>query len=114
MWLRLILATLGVSIFLSLLKNFLALEKGWRLDGDGICERALIVLIFWQGGVVFILLPIVILFRIFFYLNLHRHLDIIKINEPGALFQKIKIKSELLVDLLGSPLSAILICFFIP
>jgi len=114
MWLRLILATLGVSIFLSLLKNFLDLRKGWHLDWDGICERALIVLIFWPGGLFFILLPINILFRIFFYLNLHGHLEILRINEPGALFQKVRIKSELLVDLLGSPLSAILICFFVP
>lgn len=77
-------------------------------------ERVLIVLIFRQNGMFFALLPFLILSRIIYYLTSRGHLEILGVNEPGALFQKIKIKSELLVDLLGSPLSAILICLFIP
>jgi hypothetical protein len=114
MWIRLLLATLGASILLSLFKNFLELKRGWGLDWDGTIERALIVLIFYLGSWTFIFLPAVISSRILFYLTWHRHLEILKVTEPGALYQRIRIKSELVVDLIGSPLLGILACLFIP
>jgi len=114
MWMRLLLATLGASILLSLLKNFLDLKRGWGLDWDGLIERALIVAVFAVGSWTYLFLPSVILARILIYLAWHKHLEILRINEPGALYQRIRFKSELVVDLIGSPLLGILTCLFIP
>ena len=114
MWMRLLLATLGASILLSLFKNFLELRRGWSLDWDGWIERSLIVIIFSIGSWAYLILPSVILARILFYLAWHKHLEILRVTEPGALYQRVKFKSELVVDLIGSPLLGILTCLFLP
>ena len=112
MALKLLLATLGVSFFLFYLKKFLSLnpEKLWDLDG--MVERAFIIMTVRQGW--FWLIPIIILLRITVYLLERGHLEFLKSNEPGMLFQRVKIKSELLVDLVLSPLCALLIAYFLP
>lgn len=112
MALKLLLATLGVSFFLFYLKKFLTLnpEKLWDLDG--LVERALILIALWQGWALAV--PFIIAVRIMYYLAERGHLEFLKSNEPGMLFQRVKIKSEILVDLVLSPLGALLIAYFLP
>jgi len=110
MLLRLIFGTIGVSAFLSALFFILGLKRKSLFDWDGIIERALIVVIFTTGGPFYFVIPVVIAIRILFYLNLH---SFVNNREPAMEFQKIKFKTEMLLDLILSPVLAVFICLII-
>lgn len=114
MWIAILLATLGVSIFLYFTKNFLGLNPAFFWDWDGLVERALLVYIIRTQTMVWVLVPLIILSRIIIYLIAHGHLEFLKEDEPGALFQRVKIKSEMLVDVIASPLIAVILSIYIP
>ncbi len=113
MWPRLVLATIGVSLFLSLLYNLLGLRRGLRFDWDGLIERTLIVIVFSWGGVFYWLIPILIIIHSIYYFNVRGDLWFLKSAEPAAEFQKVRYKTEIILDIILGPLISILICLFI-
>ena len=110
-----LLGTLAVSAFggtllIHFLKNFLLTEKGqlaW--DWDGIIERALIAYLVAAGSWLF-LIPVIILIKVVFRLaTIGLIANFLSVEEPGVVSQRVKLKSELALDLIISPLFAILV-----
>ncbi len=114
MWIRFVLATLGASVFIHWLKKFLGIRREFYVpDWDGILERGLIFLTFEMGSLYFLLTPLIVLVRVLFYLFTHGSFDITLHSEAGAEYQKVKMKTEMLIDLCLSPLLAIIIFVFV-
>ena len=109
--LGLAVATLGGTVTLHFLKNYLLKEKiKLRLDWDGIIERSLIVFIILAAPQLGLLLPFIIIFRtIYRLILLGPSLSLFQTEEPGIVSQKVLLKAELAFDLLLSPAFAILI-----
>ncbi|MFA4967085.1 MAG: hypothetical protein WC624_02570 [Candidatus Margulisiibacteriota bacterium] len=113
MYLRLITATVGVSISLFLLFYILGIRRGLKIDWDGLTERLFIVIFFSAGGMGFYLIPLIILIRIYYYLNARGNLWFARNNEPAVEMQKAKFKTEMVMDLALSPALAILVCLIL-
>jgi len=113
MWLRLILATIGVSGIRYLLFYILRVGRGLKIDWDGIIERIFIVFLISGGGIFIWLIPLVVLTRVFYYLGIRSRIWFTAGHEPAMEFQKINFKTEMLLDLSLSPALSILICLII-
>jgi len=80
-------------------------------DMSGMIERTAILLAVIAGGYWMLLIPAIVLIRAVFVLgegSFRNISDIIKREEPAIEFQKIRLKSELGLSLLASPLLGIL------
>jgi|GEM_PF-370363 len=111
-------STYGSSFVLYYIKTtFIDKQIFYRRDKDGMIERGIVfslLLLPWQ---LFLLIPVIVGIRILYYLNFTSHfkewVDIIKRIEPSVEYQKVKLKSYLTVDLVGSPVLAVLIGIFL-
>ena len=114
MWVRFFLATIGASLFIHWLKRFLGIKREIYVpDWDGLIERSLIFTTFELGSIYFLFIPLIILARVTFYIFSHGSYELIMRSEAGAEYQKVKMKSEMLIDLCLSPLLAIIVYIFI-
>lgn len=108
------LGTLAISAFggtlvIHYLKNFLLTEKAalaW--DWDGLIERTIITLLIVIDRWLF-LIPVIIIVKVVFRLVMIGFFaGLFKTDEPGIVSQKVRLKAELALDLILSPLIAIL------
>lgn len=114
---RLVLITLGVvggSFLLYFLKRiFVDARTTFSFDIDGILERAAIILLFLGPPLLLFIIPAVVIAKITYYFLSYGHFkrfaEIAKREGPPLAYQRIKLKSVLALDLIGSPLLAILI-----
>ncbi len=101
-WGTLAIAAFGGSFLIYYLTNFLLEEKAkFSFDWDGVAERALIAYLVMQPGWLY-LVPAVILVKLAARLLSLRYL-------PEIAAQKVKQKAELALELVLSPLFAILV-----
>jgi hypothetical protein len=104
----LLLASLGGEFLVFLLKKLLVDQRtSFTFDLSGIVERMALVTAIAAGGLFLIFIPVIILARAFFILEqkeLIKYSGILNIKEPAIEFQKIKLKSDLVITLLSSPL----------
>ena len=107
----LLLSTLGGTLILHYLKNFLLKERRkLRLDWDGILERLCITYIIMAAPAYWLTIPFIILIKAMFRFSLLGFIrGITQTNEPGAASQKVLLKAELAFDLFLSPAFAILV-----
>ncbi|MFA4844127.1 MAG: hypothetical protein WC632_04160 [Candidatus Margulisiibacteriota bacterium] len=110
LWGTLACAAFGGSIFLHYLKNFLLKEEATlTFDWDGVIERALIAYCFATGRWLWAV-PLIIIVKIIYRLALLGFSSRwLRSNEPGAVSQKVNLKTELALDLFLSPLFAIVV-----
>ena len=109
--LALFLSSLGGTVVLHYLKNFLPQEKiKFRLDFDGLLERLAItpILLSLPSPWIFIVVVIALKSAYRFWI-LGTSPPTTQSHEPGNAPQKVLLKSELAFDLLSSPAFAILI-----
>jgi len=106
----LIISTLGGTILLHYLKVFILREKrGFVWDWDGILERGIITYCLVYHSILY-LIPLIIFVKTFLRVGLILFLENwIKVNEPGMVYQKVRLKSELAFDLILSPLFSVLV-----
>ena len=106
MFLYFALITFGVSVFLYLLKYILNFSRKW--DWDGFIERFFIGIVFLSNRFVVPIIALIIVIRIVYYI--YRSLAYISVfRGEGLEFQKIQFKEEMLLDIILSPLLAIII-----
>ena len=107
----LFLATFGASLVIHLLKNFLLREKiKFRLDWDGLLERLIITYIIIAAPSLWIFAPISIVLRIVYRIFvLNKRSTLSTRGEPGVASQKVLYKSEFSLDIILSPLLALLV-----
>jgi hypothetical protein len=105
------IAAFGGTLLIHYLRNFLLTEKlplAW--DWDGLIERAAIAYLIIAKPDWWYLIPGAILLKLMFRLaGLALTGSISKRPEPGAVYQKVTLKSELALELLLSPAFAILV-----
>ncbi len=103
-------SALGGSFVLHYLKNFLLKEKmPFSWDWDGLIERAVITYLLVASRWLY-LIPAVVAVKIVLRLILIGFFaNLARVNEPGAVYQKVTLKAELALDLLLSPAFAILV-----
>jgi len=114
----LIISTYGSSFILYYIKTtFVDRKILYRRDWDGMLERGVITLLMLGGWKFILIIPVIVAVRIFYYLSFASHpkewSDIIKRIEPPFEYQKIKLKSYLSIDLIGSPILAVLVGIFL-
>jgi len=86
-----------------------ASEK-FKLDVIGIFERLLVTGSVAVGGKLLLLVPVVIAIKIVFYLSgLRKWSDILSRKEPAMAYQKVKLKADLALELIISPLFAVIV-----
>jgi hypothetical protein len=109
--LALFLSTLGGTLVLHYLKNFLLKEKTkFYLDWDGLLERLSITYIIISVPDLWLFIPLIIALKILFRLALLGFMPgISQTREPGTSAQKVLLKAELAFDLFLSPALAILV-----
>jgi hypothetical protein len=102
------ISAFGGSFLIHYLTNFLLEEKArFAFDWDGVIERGLITYLIASQTLLF-LIPVVVALKILARLaGLSGRL--FKTNEPGVVSQKVKLKSELALELIVSPAFAILV-----
>ncbi len=101
-WGTLAIAAFGGSFLIYYLTNFLLEEKAkFSFDWDGVAERALIAYLVMTPGWLY-LIPLVVVAKIAVRLFSLRYL-------PEIAAQRVKLKSELALELFLSPLFAIVI-----
>ncbi len=107
----LLFSTLGGTIILHFLKNFLLKERRkFHLDWDGLLERLCITYIILAAFHFWMFIPLIILIKALFRLSLLGFFPgISQSTEPGTASQKVLLKAELTFDLLLSPAFAILV-----
>lgn len=107
------LASFGGELALHWLKNLLVeTNPKFSLEISGIIERSLIIIVMFISGPILFLLPLIILIRASYAIissHLEKYSGIIDKNEPAMLFQRVKIKQEIIVSIVASPLTALLI-----
>ncbi len=111
---QLIIGTYGGSFIIYYLKRDFVDERAlYRRDIDGMIERLIIMLLFILNGPLFFLIPVVSAIRIIFYLLIIARLKelrgIIIRAEPSISYQRVKLKSNIIIDLAVSPLFAVII-----
>ncbi|MGB9613750.1 MAG: hypothetical protein ACPL4K_06240 [Candidatus Margulisiibacteriota bacterium] len=99
-----VLSSFGGSILLHFSKNFFLIEKTpFRFDWDGLIERGIITFCLISHSYLY-LIPIVIFTKTIFRLGqIIIYNYSLQINEPGTVFQKVRLKAELFFDLILSP-----------
>lgn len=109
-WGTLAVSAFGGTLLIHYLKNFLLKEKmAFAWDGDGLIERTIITYLVISDRWLF-LIPIVIILKIIFRLSLIGFFEnLTRINAPGTVSQKVRLKAELAFDLILSPAFAILV-----
>jgi hypothetical protein len=107
----LLLSSLGGTIILHYLKNFLLKEKiRFYFDWDGILERLCLTYIIIAALDFWILIPLVVLLKSALRIYLLKSISgITRTDEPGIASQKVLYKAELAYDLFLSPAFAILV-----
>lgn len=107
----LFLSTLGGTLILHYLKNFILKEKArFRLDWDGLLERLCITYIIVQAAGLWLFIPLIILSKTLLRIYLLKAVSGITRNiEPGVASQKVLYKAELAFDAIASPALAILV-----
>jgi hypothetical protein len=102
-----LIAVIGGELLIYLIKRLLVSEKiGFSFDVSGMIERVLLIAAILGGGIFYYLIPVIILVRAFILAGegtFKKIACIINREEPALEFQKIRLKSELTVDLLSSP-----------
>ena len=106
-------AAAGVPI-LYLIKKFVLEEKThFKFDWDGIVERAAITALILTKTYFILFIPLITALRAFYYVSMASGFkespDIFGRSESALAYQKVKLKSTLGIDLIGSPLTAIVI-----
>ena len=93
------------------LKNFFLKEWGKiHLDWDGLIERLCLTYIIVEAPVLGILIPFIILIKIFYRILILGFIpSISQTSEPGAASQKVLLKAEMTFDFIVSPAFAILV-----
>lgn len=101
-WGTLAIAAFGGSFLIYYLTNFLLEEKAkFSFDWDGVAERAALAYLVMTPRL-YLLIPAVILIKIAFRLVSLRYL-------PNIAAQKVKLKAELALGFILSPLFALLV-----
>ena len=91
-------------------KQFVDGSIKYHLDMDGSLERGLVTLCAALGSYYLILIPIIILAKAAYHVLMLKGLEnIFTREEPGMASQKVKIKGDLAVDLIGSPILAVFV-----
>ncbi|MCX5725910.1 MAG: hypothetical protein NT030_01780 [Candidatus Saganbacteria bacterium] len=113
-----ILSAAAGSPILYLVKKFVIDEKThFRLDWDGILERAAITALILTKTYFILLVPIIIAARAFYYVSMapgfRENPDLFGRSGSFLPYQKVKLKSVLGVDLTLSPAIAIVISLII-
>jgi len=111
LWGTVAISAVGGAVFLHYIKNFTLKEKmPFSWDWDGIVERSAITYLIATASPQLYLIPIVIAAKAMIRLILIGFTrEIVKVNEPGTVSQKVRLKAELAFDLILSPAFAILI-----
>jgi hypothetical protein len=107
-----LLTSIGGEYLVYFFKKLLVDKRvGSRVEFSGMLERTILLLCIVYGGLMLWLIPLVILIRAIFVLtkaNFVRFSGLLNRKEPSLEFQKIRLKSELLINLLLSPALGIL------
>lgn len=101
----------GEFIIFYLKKLLVGTNVSFAFDLSGIIERTALILLIFVGSYYIFFIPIIVIVRALFMIGksqLRALSYIIKREEPAVQFQKIRIKSELAVTLLASPLLGII------
>lgn len=108
--LSLLISVFGGTFLLYFLKKSLVDEKlAFSFDLSGMLERFFITLLFFGPTPLILLLPLIVGIKAFHILQLKKLSSLVRREEPSLSYQKVKIKSLLGIDLLLSPLLAILV-----
>ncbi len=106
------LAAVGGEFIVSWTKKLLLGPSSRHiLDISGAVERMLLVMLIYAGGQYVLLVPFIIVIRwlmVISGMNAKKFADIIKRMEPAVEFQKIRLKSEMTINLLASPVMGVL------
>jgi hypothetical protein len=104
-----LISAAGGTFVLHYLKNYLLEEKSkFRWDWDGILERGLITCLIITDRWLY-LIPLIIILKAAYRLGLVNYFEkLLRVNEPGTVPQKVRLKAELAFDLILSPAIAIL------
>src|SRR3989338_7808380 len=103
MWrliLALFLSTLGGTVVVHYLKNFLFKGKTkLRPDGDGLIERCLITYLLVANQTFIFLIPVIVILKILFRIfSIGIFENLSQRTEPGLVWQKVRLKGELAFD----------------
>ena len=103
----LLLASFGGEFLVFYLKKLLVYSRArFSFDASGIIERMMLVTLIFVGGWSMLLIPVIMVARAAYVLDwsrLKRFSDIINKREPAVEFQKVKLKSDIILTLLASP-----------
>ena len=107
----LLLATLGGSLLIHWLRNFILVEKSpFQFEWDSLLERLCLSYIMINALQFWPLIPVIIILKLSYRLfQLGSKMTISTSDEPGNAWQKVLFKTELSFDLFLSPAWAILI-----
>ena len=107
----LIISTGGGSLLIFLIKkNFTDASIKYTFDPLGILERLIITVFVPMGSFFLLAIPVVVAIKVGYYLfGLSAWSSMFAREEPAITYQKVKFKGSLAVELIGSPLFAILI-----
>jgi len=109
-----VIAAFAGTPLLYFIKKFIVDEKThYEVDWDGIIERAAVTALIISQNYLVLLIPIIVGIRVFYYVTVSpqfkRSPDILGRPEFSLAYQRVKSKSILGIDLIGSPCFAILI-----
>jgi hypothetical protein len=109
-WGTLAISAFGGTFLIHYLTNFLLEEKSrFSFDWDGVVERALITFLIINSHYS-LFIPVVILIKVLARLvMLGFFAPLAKVEEPGAVPQKVRLKAELALGLVVSPVFALLV-----
>jgi len=111
-----LISAFGGALFLSLIKKYITVTSvKIQLDPPGMLERSLITVFVALGSFYVFFIPLIIFAKgIYIISNLTGWAGLLERREPTMAYQKVKLKSNIAVELLASPLFAIIVGIILP
>jgi hypothetical protein len=106
----LVSAVVGSMLLFAIKKNLVDPGAKYAVDYIGVIERAAITVVVPAGGLYLLIIPVVIFAKaILKIFGLFGSSSIFSREEPAIVYQKVRMKSNLAVELIASPLFAVIV-----